>query len=62
MHDLIRLFFNPPPIPTLEIPVILRPARVTIEKALELMYFRGWYDGLLLGLIIALLLIPRKGK
>lgn len=62
MHDLWKLIYNPPATPPLDIPLVLKVAKVPIEKGLELFYLAGWYDGFVFGLVVALLLMPRRGK
>jgi len=61
MGHLIELLFKPPPMPTLDLPVAARllPAiKVAIFKALEIIYYRGVYDGFIAGVLLTLLFVP----
>jgi hypothetical protein len=62
MKDLLKWIYDPPPTPPLDIPFALKVAKIPIEKGLELFYLAGWYDGFVFGLVVALLLLPRRGK
>ena len=61
MGHLIDLFFNPPPMPPIELPLpaaMIPGVRQTIAKAFELAYYRGVYDGFVAGVLLTLLFVP----
>jgi hypothetical protein len=61
MGRLIGMFFKPPPFPEITLPIaarLLPGIKVTIEKAFELAYYRGVYDGFIGGVLITLLFVP----
>lgn len=64
MH-LLHWLLRPPPTPTLDIPLparLLPHAKLAIAQALELFYYRGVLDGVIIGVLVALLFMHRKGK
>lgn len=61
MDNVFKLFFNPPPIPPIELPFPARMIphiKLTIAKAFELAYHTGVRDGVIAGVLIALLFVP----
>jgi hypothetical protein len=61
MERLLKLFFNPPPIPPIELPFPARMIphiKLTIAKAFELAYHRGVLDGVIAGVLITMLFVP----
>lgn len=65
MERLLRIFFNPPTMPEIELslPARMIPhVKLTIAKAFELAYHVGVRDGVIAGVLITLLLVPSLRK
>jgi hypothetical protein len=59
--QLIDLFFKPPPMPPIELPLPARLVpgrRATIARAFDLAYHRGVCDGFVAGVLVTLLFLP----
>jgi hypothetical protein len=62
MNDLIKMFYDPPPTPPIDMPALWHLAKIPWDKALQLFYLAGFKDGVVVGALVALLLMPsRKG-
>lgn len=62
MRDLIKLFYDPPPTPPIDMPALWHLAKIPWDKALEIFYLAGFKDGCVFGLLVAMLFMPRKGR
>lgn len=63
INELLRLIYHPPVKPTLEMPPLWRIAKIPWDKALEMFYLAGWYDGFLAGVVVAILIMmPKRGR
>lgn len=63
MMRLIELLFSPPPMPDLILPLparLLPHVKLTIQKACELFYYRGCFDGFIFGVLVALLFMQSR--
>ncbi len=65
MGHLIKILFQPPPMPPIELPMparLIPGVKMAIGKAFELAYYRGVYDGFLAGVLVTLLFLPSVRK
>lgn len=61
----IKLLFNPPPMPEIDLPMHLSKVpgiMTTLAKAYELVYYRGVFDGFIAGALLALIFVPLARK
>jgi hypothetical protein len=61
MGHLIALFFKPPPMPPIDLPLPPRMASGVLSiigKVYETVYFRGVFDGVIAGVLITLMFVP----
>jgi hypothetical protein len=61
MGSLIDWFFTPPTLPALPLPEHFSAGLLSVvEASYRLVYLRGVYDGLVAGVLIVLVLLPRR--
>ena len=61
MRHLFELFFNPPPMPPIHLPLparLIPGVKTTITAVFKAVYERGVFDGFVAGVLVTLVFMP----